>query len=72
MAGITDVLPLLDIGEALLLGDAVVLPSRVKLDPPIIKPNSATRPFWTEWQQKPSADAAISGGVECLRRQSRI
>jgi hypothetical protein len=72
MAGVTDVLPLLEIGEALLLGDAVVLPSRVKLDPPAVKPSSATRPFWTEWQQKASEGSAISAGVECLRRQSRI
>jgi uncharacterized protein len=72
MAAITDILPLLDIGEALLLGDAVVLPTRVKLDPPTIKPSSATKLFWTEWQLKPSEELSISSGVECLRRQSRI
>lgn len=72
MAGLTDVLPLLDIGEALLLGDAVILPTRVKLDAPTIKPSSATKPFWTEWQHKPSEKDAISSGVECLRRQSRV
>lgn len=72
MAGLTDVLPLLDIGEALLLGDAVVLPTRVKLDAPTIRPSSATKPFWTEWQLKPSEDSAIASGVECLRRQSRL
>ena len=42
MAGVTDILPLLDTGEAVLLGDAILLPSRIKLDPPSITPESAT------------------------------
>jgi len=71
LAGLTSILPLLDVGEALLLGDAVLLPSRIKLDIPKIAPDSATRDFWTEWGTvKPDA-AAIKGAVECLRSQSR-
>lgn len=71
LAGLTSILPLLDVGEALLLGDAVLLPSRIKLDIPKIAPDSATRDFWTEWGTvQPNADA-IKGAVECLRSQSR-
>ena len=71
LAGLTSILPLLDTGEALMLGDAVLLPSRIKLDVPIIAPDSATREFWKEWGTKePDADAILSA-VECLRSQTR-
>jgi hypothetical protein len=71
LAGLVDVLPLLDVGEALILGDAVLLPTRVRLDKPTIQPASATRKFWTDWATvQPSADG-IAAGVEALRRQAR-
>ena len=71
LAGLTSILPLLDTGEALLLGDAVLLPSRIKLDAPKIPPDSATRDFWTEWGTAKPDDAAITAAVECLRSQTR-
>ncbi|RVD48609.1 ATPase, partial [Mesorhizobium sp. M8A.F.Ca.ET.023.02.2.1] len=72
LAGLTSILPLLDTGEALLLGDAVLLPTRIKLDAPKIAPDSATRDFWKEWGSvQPKADA-IRLAVECLRSQTRI
>jgi hypothetical protein len=71
MAGIADVLPLLDIGEAIVLGDSILLPSRIKLDKPQAKPLSLTRNFWREWAEKSSNAAAISAAVERLRRQSK-
>lgn len=71
LAGLTSILPLLDTGEALLLGDAVLLPTRIKLDIPKITPNSATRDFWKDWgTQKPQEDA-IRLAIESLRSQSR-
>lgn len=71
MGGLVDVLPLMDIGEALILGDAVLLPSRIKLSEPQIKPSSATRAFWTEWNEKAPSVSAIKQAVETMRRQSR-
>lgn len=71
LAGLTSILPLLDTGEALLLGDAVLLPSRIKLDVPKVTPDSATRDFWKEWGSIKADDAAIAAAVECLRSQSR-
>ena len=71
MAGLTDMLPLLDVGEAFLLGDAVLLPTRIKLDPPEIKPASATRDFWTDWGIMEPDAGAIAASVEALRRQTR-
>ena len=71
MVGITDILPLLDLGEALLLGDSILLPTRIKLDKPTIAPESATRQFWSDWaNQEPKLDA-VSKAVEALRRQVR-
>lgn len=71
LAGLTSILPLLDTGEALLLGDAVLLPTRIKLDMPKVAPDSATRDFWKEWGSAKPDDAAIAVAIECLRGQSR-
>ena len=71
MAGLTEVLPLMDVGEALLLGDAVLLPTRIRLAPPRIKPNSATRSFWSEWATRSPDVDALAAAVETLRRQTR-
>ncbi|WP_413289243.1 ATP-binding protein [Bdellovibrio sp. HCB337] len=71
MAGLTDILPLLDVGEALLLGDSVLLPTRIKLDQPQIKPHSATLDFWTDWNTKTAEKDTISKAVESLRKQKR-
>jgi len=65
-----NLLPILDIGEALIVGDASLLPSRVQIDKPTIKPKSATVEFWDEWSKdKTSFDLTLS--VEALRKQSK-
>jgi hypothetical protein len=71
LAGVLDGLPLLDTGEALLLGDAILLPARIKLKFPTIEPLSQTRNFWQEWGEKAPDSAAVAAAVETLRRQSR-
>lgn len=72
LAGVLDGLPLLDTGEALLLGDAILLPARIKLNFPAIEPLSQTRNFWQEWGEKAPNSAAVTAAVETLRRQSRL
>lgn len=72
LAGVLEGLPLLDTGEALLLGDAILLPARIKLTLPRIKPLSATRDFWKEWGELAPDPDAVSTAVETLRRQSRV
>lgn len=66
-------LPLLDVGEALVVGDAILLPSRLLLDKPSEhnRPVSATKDFWDEWDSRQPDNAAIQMAVEALRRQSR-
>jgi hypothetical protein len=71
LVGLTSMLPLLDTGEALLLGDAVLLPTRIKLDEPQVKPDSATRDFWKEWGSLMPDEKLLEAAVECLRSQSR-
>lgn len=70
LAGLTDVLPILDIGEALIVGDASLLPTRVLIDKPTIKPQSATIQFWKEWSNK-DAEQDIASAVTGLRKQSK-
>lgn len=65
-----NILPILDVGEALIVGDASLLPSRVIVDEPRIKPNSATIDFWDEWANE-KTDKGIKEAVESLRKQHK-
>jgi len=65
-----DMLPILDVGEALVVGDASLLPSRIKVATPALKPLSATVDFWDEWS-KEEVDTNISVAIEALRKQSK-
>lgn len=70
LGNFAELLPILDIGESLIVGDACLLPSRVKIDEPEIKPDSATVDFWDEWK-KDKQDKGIKVALEDLRRQSK-
>jgi hypothetical protein len=70
LGGFSELLPILDVGEALVVGDASLLPSRIKITSPRCKPNSATIDFWDEWQKTSNKDV-ISEAIEALRKQSR-
>lgn len=66
-----ELLPILDIGEAIVVGDACLLPSRIVIDKPRQEPNSATVKFWSEWSKETVSDN-IDVAVEALRRQSKL
>lgn len=70
LGNFSELLPILDIGEALVVGDASLLPSRIKIDEPILKPDSATIDFWDEWLNDKNKDV-ISDAIEALRKQSK-
>ncbi|HPD57849.1 MAG TPA: ATP-binding protein [Smithellaceae bacterium] len=70
LEGLMDTLPILDIGEALVVGDAVLLPSRIRIHVPNEKPLSATINFWDEWNKKPETPDFVKA-VENMRRQNR-
>lgn len=69
LAGFADLLPVLDVGEALVVGDASLLPARVRIAEPRCKPDSRTIAFWTRWSQ--DADAGgLGDACDAWRRQS--
>lgn len=69
LGGFGEILPTLDTGEALVVGDASLLPSRIRIDEPQNKPNSGTVEFWDEWQ-KPVKDNRLSVAIDNWRKQN--
>lgn len=70
LESLLEALPIMDVGEAMVVGDSVLLPSRIKIDPPAEKPLSATIDFWSRWQEDvTNTDFALA--VENMRRQNR-
>ncbi|MGR4865076.1 ATP-binding protein [Caulobacter sp. LARHSG274] len=69
LGGFGDLLPILDTGEALVVGDAILLPTRIRIATPINEPLSGTIDFWDRWAgEKGTSDLAKA--VEGWRRQS--
>ena len=65
-----DTLPVMDIGEGMVVGDAVLLPSRIKFNQPSQKPISSTINIWSEWTKTaPKPDFVKT--IENFRRQTR-
>lgn len=48
---ILEALPVLNVGEAVVLGDGVSLPDRITITPPTTPPNSATVDVWSQWSE---------------------
>ncbi len=71
LEGLMDTLPVLDMGEALVVGDAVLLPSRIKIQAPQEQPISATIEFWDRWSEAPGTPD-FAKAVENMRRQNRV
>ena len=69
LGGFGDLLPILDTGEALVVGDATLLPTRIRIDEPDNKPDSATVAFWDQWSTEDGKDS-ISSAVNNWRRQA--
>lgn len=69
LGGFSDILPILDTGEALVVGDASLLPSRVRIQEPNSKPNSGTVEFWDKWSVKDYKDG-INDAVTAWRKQN--
>lgn len=69
LGSFSDILPTLDTGEALIVGDASLLPSRIRIDEPLVKPNGGTVDFWTDWQG-PVEEKRIVTAILNWRKQS--
>ena len=70
LGNIADNLSLLDIAEAIIVGDSTLLPSRVKIDEPTIKPSSQTVPFWSIWG-KEDLSQNLGEAISNMIRQSK-
>lgn len=70
LGNIADNLSLLDIAEAIIVGDSTLLPSRVKIDEPSIKPSSQTIPFWRIWAND-DISQNLSEAIGNMIRQSK-
>lgn len=69
LGGFGDILPILDTGEALVVGDASLLPSRIRIDKPLKTPDSGTVEFWDEWQKDVKSNR-VSNAVNNWRKQN--
>jgi uncharacterized protein len=69
LGGFGDLLPVLDTGEALVVGDAILLPTRIRIAKPTNEPLSGTIEFWDRWAA-PAATVALDKAVESWRRQT--
>lgn len=69
LGGFGDLLPILDTGEALVVGDAILLPTRVRVASPTREPLSGTIDFWDRWDET-NAASALAKAVEGWRRQT--
>lgn len=69
LGGFGDLLPILDTGEALVVGDATLLPTRIRIAEPEHKPDSATVAFWDRWSTNHAMNS-ISGAVDNWRKQA--
>ena len=70
LGNIADNLSLLDIAEAIIVGDATLLPSRVKINKPSIKPSSQTVPFWSIWGME-NSNQDLSEAIGNMIKQSK-
>lgn len=52
LGNLIDTLPALKAGEALLIGESIVLPSIVQIDPCKSPPSSSDIPYWELWKEK--------------------
>ena len=64
-----DLLPVLDVGEALVVGDASLLPVRVRVFKPRMEPDSGTVPFWDRWSET-APKSNTKKAVSSWRKQS--
>ena len=72
-AGLLSALPALQTQEALVIGEGVTLPMRVRLNdlPDTTRPHSETAPFSIAWQKDSDQPALIAETIERWRKQSR-
>jgi len=67
--GITSMFSTLRRGEGILLGDSVMMPTRIRVDPPNPTPHSEDTSFYTKWNEEPEK-IDVAGVLDAWRRQA--
>ena len=67
--GVTSMFSTLRRGETILLGDSVMMPTRIRIDPPDPAPLSNDTSFYTTWNEEP-VDIDVAGVLDAWRKQA--
>lgn len=67
--GITSMFSTLRRGECILLGDSVMMPTRIRIDKPDPTPQSEDTSFYSAWNEAPD-DVDVAAVLDAWRRQS--
>jgi hypothetical protein len=71
MSGLVEELPLLAIGELIPIGDAVVLPLKIKVTPAKCPPQSETPTYCSTWSNEFIEKDRLDIGIDNMRKQTR-
>lgn len=71
LIGLVDILPNLDVGECIVVGDSIKLPTKIILDKPKEEPKSSTIDFWDRWHDGNGTVFDINTAIENMIKQSR-
>lgn len=71
LTGLTDLLPNLDVGECIVVGDSIMLPSKIILDSPKEPPKSSTIDFWDRWNDNKNTVYSIDDAIVNMIQQHR-
>jgi hypothetical protein len=52
LGNLIDELPAMEVGEGIIIGDSIIIPSIVKIDVPEKEPSSSDIPYYELWQEK--------------------
>lgn len=68
---LVETLPNLDVGECIIIGDSIKLPTKIILDKPKEEPQSSTIDFWDRWLDGKNTIFDIDSAIQNLLKQSR-
>lgn len=71
LVGLVETLPNLDVGECIVIGDSIKLPTKIILDKPKEEPKSSTIDFWDRWIDGKGTVFDIDKAIKCMIQQSR-
>lgn len=71
LVGLVETLPNLDVGECIVIGDSIKLPTKILLDKPKEEPKSSTIDFWDRWIDQKGTIFDLDKAIQCMIKQSR-